>query len=66
MAIVELRNRLNSKSTEIVLPFHINFSINNAKVIVPQRGDRKKLLDLSLQYVRQYKLDKLKQSEKLI
>ena len=65
MAIVELRNRLNSKSTEIVLPFHINFSINNSKVIVPQRGDRKKLLDLSLQNVRQYKLDKLKQSEKL-
>lgn len=65
MAVVELRSRLNSKSTEIVLPFHINFTINNAKVLVPQRGDRKKLLDLSLQNVRQYKLDKLKQSEKL-
>ena len=65
MAVVELRSRLNSKSTEIVLPFHINFTISNAKVLVPQRGDRKKLLDLSLQNVRQYKLDKLKQSEKL-
>lgn len=65
MAVVELRSRLNSKSTEIVLPFHISFTISNAKVLVPQRGDRKKLLDLSLQNVRQYKLDKLKQSEKL-
>lgn len=65
MAVVELRSRLNSKSTEIVLPFHINFTISNVKVLVPQRGDRKKLLDLSLQNVRQYKLDKLKQSEKL-
>ena len=65
MAVVELRSRLNSKSTEIVLPFHINFTISNAKILVPQRGDRKKLLDLSLQNVRQYKLDKLKQSEKL-
>ncbi|MBN2764981.1 MAG: excinuclease ABC subunit UvrC [Paludibacteraceae bacterium] len=65
MAVVELRSRLNSKSTEIVLPFNINFTISNAKILVPQRGDRKKLLDLSLQNVRQYKLDKLKQSEKL-
>jgi excinuclease ABC subunit C len=64
-AIIELRERLKSNSKEIVLPFHINFSINDVKVIVPQRGDRKKLLDLSLQNVRQYKLDKLKQSEKL-
>jgi excinuclease ABC subunit C len=65
MAIVELRERLKSNSKEIVVPFKINYSLKDATVIIPQRGDRKKLLDLALQNVRQYKLDKLKQAEKL-
>ncbi|MFM2291138.1 MAG: hypothetical protein RIS29_951 [Bacteroidota bacterium] len=65
MAIVELRERLNSTSKEIVLPFKIDYEINGVNVIIPQRGDRKKLLDLSIQNVKQYKLDKLKQAEKL-
>jgi len=65
MAVVELRERLKSTSKEIVLPFKLNINLKGITSIVPQRGDRKKLLDLSLQNVRQYKLDKLKQAEKL-
>jgi len=65
MAIVELRERLKSNSKEIVVPFKINYELKDAKVIIPQRGDRKKLLELALQNVRQFKLEKLKQTEKL-
>jgi excinuclease ABC subunit C len=65
MAVVELRERLKSTSKEIVLPFKLNFNLKGITTVVPQRGDRKKLLDLSLQNVKQYKLDKLKQAEKL-
>ena len=65
MAIVELRERFNSHSKEILVPFKIDFPIKGASLSVPQRGDRKKLLDLSLQNVRQYKFDKLKHAEKL-
>lgn len=65
MAIVELRERLKSNSHEIVLPFPIGFELTGINAVVPQRGDRKKLLDLSIQNVKQYKLDKLKQAEKL-
>ncbi|MDD4991566.1 MAG: excinuclease ABC subunit UvrC [Paludibacter sp.] len=65
MAIVELRERLKSNSKEIVVPFKINYELKDANVVIPQRGDRKKLLELALQNVRQFKLDKLKQAEKL-
>lgn len=65
LAIVELRERLQSNSKEIVVPFAINSTVKDASIVIPQRGDRKKLLDLALQNVRQYKLDKLKQAEKL-
>jgi excinuclease ABC subunit C len=65
MAIVELRERLHSNSKEIVVPFEINYQLKDATVVIPQRGDRKKLLELAMQNVRQYKLDKLKQAEKL-
>jgi len=64
-AIVELRERLQSNSKEIVVPFQINYKLKDASVIIPQRGDRKKLLELAMQNVRQFKLDKLKQEEKL-
>ena len=64
-AVVELREKLKSSSREIVLPFKIEFNLTGVKTVIPQRGDRKKLLDLALQNVRQYKLDKLKQAEKL-
>ena len=66
MAIVELRERLQSNSAEIIVPFNIDFPIERVKIFVmPKRGDRKKLLDLAMQNVKQYKLDKLKQAEKL-
>lgn len=64
-AVVELREKLKSNSKEIVLPFKLDFNISGVKIVIPQRGDRKKLLDLALQNVRQYKIDKLKQAEKL-
>jgi excinuclease ABC subunit C len=64
-AIVELRDRLKSKSHTVIVPFMPDLSLKNIEFIVPQRGDRKKLLDLSMQNVRQYKVDKYKQSEKL-
>jgi excinuclease ABC subunit C len=65
MAVVELRERLSSKSKEIVLPFKIDYDLKGVKSVIPQRGDRKNLLELSIQNVRQFKLDKLKQAEKL-
>lgn len=64
-AIVELRKKLESDSKEIVLPFPIDFELSNVNFIIPQRGDRRKLLDLSTQNVKQYKLEKLKRTEKL-
>lgn len=65
IAVIELREKLKSNSKEIVLPFKLEFNIKDVSIVIPQRGDRKKLLDLALQNVRQYKLDKLKQAEKL-
>lgn len=65
LAIIELRERLKSASKEIVLPFDIDYKIKGITVSVPQKGDRKKLLDLAQQNVRLYKLEKLKQTEKL-
>jgi len=65
MAIVELRERLNSNSNEIVVPFEINYRPKGVNIVIPQRGDRKKLLDLAQQNVLQYKFEKLKQAEKL-
>lgn len=64
-AIVELRERLESTSNEIILPFPVDYEISGVNFIFPQRGDRKKLLDLSVQNVKQFKLGKLKQAEKL-
>ena len=63
MAILELREKLNSNSKEILLPFPIEYELKDVKTVIPQRGDRKKLLDLSHQNVKQYKLDKPKQAE---
>ncbi len=65
LGILELRNRLRSTSKIVIVPFLPDLIDENLKMIVPQRGDKKKLLDLSLQNVRQYKLEKLKQAEKL-
>ena len=66
LAIVELRERLQSNSSEIIVPFEIDFPIKSVKITVsPRTGDRKKLLDLAAQNVMEYKLDRLKQAEKL-
>jgi excinuclease ABC subunit C len=66
LAIVELRERLKSNSSEIIVPFDIDFPMESIKITVaPRAGDRKKLLELSTQNVREYKLDRLKQAEKL-
>jgi len=64
-AIIDLREKLGSNSKEILVPFEINYKVKDVTVIIPQRGDRKKLLELSIQNVKQFKLDKLKQAEKL-
>lgn len=64
-AIFELRQRFNSHSKEIIVPFEPEILPLNVTATIPQRGDRKKILDLSVQNVRQYKLDLLKQQEKL-
>ena len=65
LGIVEMRQRYKSKSKEIVVPFPLDIELNNVTITVPQRGDKKHLLDLSLANVKQYKFDKMKQAEKL-
>lgn len=64
-AIFELRQRFKSKSKEIIIPFQPDILPENIIATVPQRGDKKRVLELSLQNVRQYKIDLLKQQEKL-
>ena len=65
LGIIEMRQRYKSKSKEIVVPFPLDIELNNVTITVPQRGDKKHLLDLSLANVKQYKFDKMKQAEKL-
>jgi len=64
-AIYEMRSRFKSHSKEIIVPFLPEIKLENVTFTIPQRGDRKKILDLSLQNVQQYKIDLLKQQEKL-
>ena len=64
-AIQEIRSRFNSTAKEIIVPFEINWSLNNATFLIPQRGDKKHLLELSEMNGKQYKFDRLKRSEKL-
>ena len=63
-AVVEMRERFGSKSREIIVPFEIGFDIENVSFTIPQRGDKKKLLESSQQNVKQYKFDRMKQMEK--
>lgn len=65
LGIVEMRERYKSQSKEIIVPFDIELELQDVVFTIPQRGDKKKLLELSLMNVKQYKLDKLKQAEKL-
>ncbi|WP_321478839.1 excinuclease ABC subunit UvrC [uncultured Bacteroides sp.] len=65
LGIIEMRERYKSLSKEIIVPFNIEMDLNDITFTVPQRGDKKKLLDLSLLNVKQYKADRMKQAEKL-
>lgn len=65
LGIIEMRERYKSLSREIIVPFEIDMELNNVVFTVPQRGDKRKLLELSLLNVKQYKADRMKQSEKL-
>lgn len=64
-AIQEIRTRFNSKAKEIIVPFEIDWQLSDATFFTPQRGDKKHLLDLSEMNGKQYKIDRLKQIEKL-
>lgn len=65
LGIVEMRARFRSTAREIIVPFELDLPLANVSLIVPQRGDKKKLLDLSEMNAKQYKVDKLKKAEKL-
>lgn len=65
LGIVEMRERYKSHSQEIIVPFEMKMELKNVTFTVPQRGDKKKLLELSILNVKQYKADRLKQTEKL-
>lgn len=65
LGIVEMRERFKSNSKEIIVPFEIDTELKDVEITIPQRGDKKHLLDLSLANVRQFRFDKLKQAEKL-
>lgn len=63
MGIVEMRQRYKSESKEIIVPFIPDIELTNVEFTIPQRGDKRKLLALSEQNVKQYRVDKLKKSE---
>lgn len=65
MGIIEMRKRFESRAREIIVPFPLDLELEGVTITVPQRGDKKKLLDLSIMNGKQYKVDKLKQAEKL-
>lgn len=65
LGIIEMRERYKSTSREIIVPFELDMEMNNVAFTIPQRGEKKHLLDLSVMNVKQYKLDRLKQAEKL-
>lgn len=65
MAIAEIQNKFETEASEVIVPFMPDMKFNNFHFTVPQRGDKKKLLDISEKNAKQYHIDKLKQSEKL-
>ena len=64
-AIPEIRDRFHSTSKEIIVPFEMDWKLKDASFFVPQRGDKKHLLELSEMNCKQYKFDRLKQADKL-
>ena len=65
LGIVEMRERYKSKSREIIVPFELDMELNNVTFTIPQRGEKKHLLELSIMNVKQFKVDRLKQADKL-
>lgn len=65
LGMIEMRNRFQSTAKEIIVPFLPDTELENVTYIIPQRGDKKKLLELSELNVKQFKVDRLKQAEKL-
>ncbi len=65
LGIIEMRERYQSNSREIIVPFEVDMEMNNVTFTIPQRGEKKHLLSLSEMNVKQYKVDRLKQAEKL-
>ena len=65
MAITDIRSRFNSQAKEIIVPFEMSWYIKEASFTIPQKGDKRHLLDLSEMNAKQYKFDRLKQAEKL-
>ncbi|MDH6311416.1 excinuclease ABC subunit C [Parabacteroides sp. PFB2-10] len=65
LGIVEMRERFKSTAREIIVPFPLEIELEKVSFTIPQRGDKKKLLGLSEMNVKQYKVDRLKQAEKL-
>ena len=65
LAIIQIREQVKSEAKEIIVPFELETNIKDVVITVPQRGDKKKLLDLSEMNCKQYRFDRLKQAEKL-
>lgn len=65
LGIVEMRKRFESTARELIVPFELDLALEGVTLTVPQRGDKKKLLELSEMNGKQFKIDKLKQAEKL-
>ena len=64
-AIPDIRERFKSHAKEIIVPFEMEWKMKEATFVIPQRGDKKHLLELSEMNGKQYKFDRLKQAEKL-
>lgn len=65
LGIIEMRERFKSTAREVIIPFELDIELEHASFTIPQRGDKKKLLELSELNVKQFKVDRLKQAEKL-
>lgn len=65
LGIIEMRERYKSTSREIIIPFELDMEMKDVTFTIPQRGEKKHLLELSVMNVKQYKVDRLKQAEKL-
>ena len=65
LGIIEMRERYKSTSREIIVPFELDMEMNGVTFTIPQRGEKKHLLALSIMNVKQYKVDRLKQADKL-